>query len=158
MGGDYPSSDFELKEDGGLRLSPHPPPGMTIESKRLPADPIGVSPIIGSSSRVMSARSGEVTQAASTSSRLAHCADTVTGWASLRGGRTSRGGALFIADSPTTPTNRQRPLCRPPAGEEVGRGRRLCPDMTFYVLRVIGRWHRWRLAGGCCGVEPSIPR
>jgi hypothetical protein len=43
MGGDYLSSDFDIKEDGGLRLVLHAPTGMTIESKRLPADPIAVS-------------------------------------------------------------------------------------------------------------------
>ena len=43
MGGDYPSSDFDIKEDGDLRLVLHAPTGMKIESTRLPADPIAVS-------------------------------------------------------------------------------------------------------------------
>jgi hypothetical protein len=43
MGGDYPSSDFDIMEDGGIRRVVHVPTGMTIESNRLRADPILVS-------------------------------------------------------------------------------------------------------------------
>src|ERR1700686_3935311 len=45
----------------GLRLVPHAPTGMTIESKRLPADPIGVSSDYRVEFEGDVARSGEVT-------------------------------------------------------------------------------------------------
>jgi hypothetical protein len=64
MGGDYPSSDFDIKEDGELRLVLHAPTGMTIESKRLPTDPIAVSSDYRVEFEGDISRSGEVTQAA----------------------------------------------------------------------------------------------
>jgi hypothetical protein len=64
MGGDYPSSDFDIKEDGELRLVLHAPTGMTIESKRLPTDPIAVSSDYRVEFEGDVARPGEVAQAA----------------------------------------------------------------------------------------------
>ncbi len=64
MGGDYPSSDFQIMEDGGLRHVVHIPTGMTIESSRLPADPILVSSTYTVEFAGDVDRPGEVTQAA----------------------------------------------------------------------------------------------
>jgi hypothetical protein len=62
MGGDYPSTDFHITVDGGVRRIVHIPTGMTIGSNRLPADPILVSStyIIRSSSTVMSTALGRL--------------------------------------------------------------------------------------------------
>jgi hypothetical protein len=64
MGGDYPSTDFHIVEDGGIRRVIHIPTGMTIESDRLPADPIVVSSAYRVEFEGDVARPGEVTQAA----------------------------------------------------------------------------------------------
>ncbi len=63
-GGDYPSTDFHIVEEGGLRRVMHIPTGMTIESMRLPADPILVSSTYTVEFERDVARPGEVTQAA----------------------------------------------------------------------------------------------
>lgn len=44
MVGDYPSSDFEISEEGDTRRVVHLPTGMVIETLRSPRDPISVSP------------------------------------------------------------------------------------------------------------------
>jgi hypothetical protein len=64
MGGDYPSSDFDIKEDGDLRRVVHLPTGMPIESKRLPTDPIAMSSNYRVECEADVARPGEVAQAA----------------------------------------------------------------------------------------------
>jgi hypothetical protein len=64
MGGDYPSSDFEITEDRGVRHVFHISTGMTIESDRLRADPIVVSSAYRVKFDGEVARSGEVIQAA----------------------------------------------------------------------------------------------
>ncbi len=64
MGGDYPSSDFDIVEEGSVRRVFHIPTGMIIQSNRSHADPIVVSSAysIQYADNVMTA--GEVTQAA----------------------------------------------------------------------------------------------
>ncbi len=64
MGGDYPSTDFHIMEDGGIRRIVHIPTGMTIGSNRLPADPILVSSTYTVEFDGDVDRPGEVTQAA----------------------------------------------------------------------------------------------
>ena len=64
MGGDYPSSDFAIEEDGGIRRIVHVPTGMTIESDRLPTAPMMVSSTYRVEFEGGVARPGEVTQAA----------------------------------------------------------------------------------------------
>jgi hypothetical protein len=64
MGGDYPSSDFDIMEDGGIRRVVHVPTGMTIESNRLPADPILVSSTYTVEFERDVDRPGEITQSA----------------------------------------------------------------------------------------------
>jgi hypothetical protein len=43
MAGDYPSTDFAITEDGGVRRILHTPSGMTIMTTRMPSDPVAVS-------------------------------------------------------------------------------------------------------------------
>ena len=43
MNGDYPSTDFEIVDEGGVRKVLHVPTGMLLETGRLRADPIAVS-------------------------------------------------------------------------------------------------------------------
>ena len=43
MNGDYPSTDFEIVDEGGVRKVLHLPTGMLLETGRLRADPIAVS-------------------------------------------------------------------------------------------------------------------
>ena len=64
MGGDYPSSDFEITEDRGVRRVFHIPTGITIESDRSRADPISVSSAYKVEFEGEVTRSGEVIQAA----------------------------------------------------------------------------------------------
>jgi hypothetical protein len=44
MNGDYPSTDFEIVDEGGVRKVLHVPTGVLLETGRLRADPIAVSP------------------------------------------------------------------------------------------------------------------
>jgi hypothetical protein len=64
MGGDYPSTDFHIMEDGEIRRVIHIPTGMTIETNRLPADPILVSSTYIVEFEDGVDRPGEATQAA----------------------------------------------------------------------------------------------
>jgi hypothetical protein len=43
MNGDYPSTDFQIVDEGGVRKVLHLPTGMLLETGRLRADPIAVS-------------------------------------------------------------------------------------------------------------------
>ena len=43
MYGDYPSTDFEIVDEGSVRKVLHLPTGMLLETGRLRADPIAVS-------------------------------------------------------------------------------------------------------------------
>lgn len=43
MAGNYPSTDFEIVDEGGTRKVLHLPTGMLLETGRLRADPIAVS-------------------------------------------------------------------------------------------------------------------
>lgn len=43
MAGDYPSTDFEISEDGAVRRIVHVPSGMTIVTPRVSRDPVAVS-------------------------------------------------------------------------------------------------------------------
>jgi hypothetical protein len=42
MAGDYPSTDFEISEEGEVRRVVHLPTGMAIATIRLPRDPVAV--------------------------------------------------------------------------------------------------------------------
>jgi hypothetical protein len=64
MGGDYPSTDFYIREEGPLRRVVHVSTGMTIESIRSPADPMAVSSTYRVEFEGNVARPGEITQAA----------------------------------------------------------------------------------------------
>jgi hypothetical protein len=64
MGGDNPSIDFDITETRALRRVVHIPTGMTIETNRLPADPILVSTTYAVAFDRDLGRPGEVTQAA----------------------------------------------------------------------------------------------
>jgi hypothetical protein len=64
MGGDYPSTDFYIAEEGALRRVVHVPTGMTIESTRLSADPMVVSSTYRVEFEGNVARPAEITQAA----------------------------------------------------------------------------------------------
>ena len=64
MGGDYPSGDFDITEDRGVRRVFHIPTGITVESNRLRADPIVVSSTYRVEFEGDVTRSGEVIQAA----------------------------------------------------------------------------------------------
>jgi hypothetical protein len=43
MNGDYPSADFEIIDEGGVRKVLHVPTGVLIETGRMRSDPIAVS-------------------------------------------------------------------------------------------------------------------
>jgi hypothetical protein len=43
MHGDYPSTDFEIVDEGGIRRVLHLPTGVLLETDRLRADPIVIS-------------------------------------------------------------------------------------------------------------------
>jgi hypothetical protein len=64
MTGDYPSADFEIFDDGGIRRVLHLPTGMLLESGRLRADPIAVSPAYTLVYDADVARHAEIVQAA----------------------------------------------------------------------------------------------
>jgi hypothetical protein len=64
MAGDYPSSDFDIKEDAGICRVFHVPTGMTIQSNRSHGDRIGASSAYTVEFEDGVERSGEVTQAA----------------------------------------------------------------------------------------------
>ena len=64
MSGDYPSSDFQIVDEGGARRVLHVPTGVLLETGRLRADPIAVSPDYTLSYVDDVDRSGEIVQAA----------------------------------------------------------------------------------------------
>jgi hypothetical protein len=64
MGGDYPSSDFEIREDGELRRVVHLPTGMMIETNRSPGYPVLVLSAYNVGFDGGISRPGEITQAA----------------------------------------------------------------------------------------------
>jgi hypothetical protein len=43
MNGDYPSADFQIVDEGGIRKVLHLPTGVLLETGRMRADPIAVS-------------------------------------------------------------------------------------------------------------------
>jgi hypothetical protein len=43
MGGDYPSTDFAISEEGQIRRVVHLPTGIAIETTPVPGNPIAVS-------------------------------------------------------------------------------------------------------------------
>jgi hypothetical protein len=64
MSGDYPSTDFEIVDEGGIRKVRHLPTGMQLETGRLPANPIAVSVAYTLVFEDNVVRRGEVVQAA----------------------------------------------------------------------------------------------
>jgi hypothetical protein len=64
MNGDYPSTDFEIVDEGGVRKVLHLPTGILLETGRLRADPIAVSSAYTLLYDDDVARSGEIVQAA----------------------------------------------------------------------------------------------
>jgi hypothetical protein len=64
MAGDYPSSDFEIAEDGDIRRVAHRPTGVVIATMRVPSDPIAVSSSYTVENAGSLDRTGEVVQAA----------------------------------------------------------------------------------------------
>jgi hypothetical protein len=64
MNGDYPSTDFEIVDEGGVRKVLHVPTGMLLETGRLRADPIAVSAAYTLLYDDDVARPGEIVQAA----------------------------------------------------------------------------------------------
>jgi hypothetical protein len=64
MNGDYPSTDFEIVDEGGIRRVMHLPTGMVLETGRLRADPIAVSAAYTLQYEDDVPRPGEVVQAA----------------------------------------------------------------------------------------------
>jgi len=64
MGGDYPSDDFEVVDEGSIRRVLHYPTGMTLETGRLRADPMAVSATYTIHFQDAAARPSEVAQAA----------------------------------------------------------------------------------------------
>jgi len=63
MSGDYPSTDFEIVDEGAIRKVLHLPTGMLLETDRLRADPIAVSAAYTLHNDDV-ARAGEIVQAA----------------------------------------------------------------------------------------------
>jgi hypothetical protein len=61
---DYPSTDFEIVDEGGTRKVLHLPTGMLLETGRLRADPIAVSAAYTLAHDGGVARPAEVVQAA----------------------------------------------------------------------------------------------
>ena len=64
MNGDYPSTDFEIVDEGGVRKVLHVPTGMLLETGRMRTDPIAVSAAYTLLYDADVARPGEVVQAA----------------------------------------------------------------------------------------------
>jgi len=64
MRGDYPSTDFEILDDGAIRRVLHLPTGMTIETDRVRVDPVAVPAAYKLDFHDAVARPGEVAQAA----------------------------------------------------------------------------------------------
>jgi hypothetical protein len=64
MGGDYPSDDFEVVDEGPIRRVLHLPTGMTLETGRLLSSPIAVSSTYTVEFQGAAARPSEVAQAA----------------------------------------------------------------------------------------------
>jgi hypothetical protein len=64
ISGDYPSTDFEIVDEGSTRKVLHLPTGMVIETGRLRADPIAVSAAYTLAYRGDAARPAEIVQAA----------------------------------------------------------------------------------------------
>ena len=64
MSGDYPSADFEIFDDGGIRKVLHLPTGMLLETGRLQTDPIAVSTAYTLEYDTDVARPAEIVQAA----------------------------------------------------------------------------------------------
>jgi len=64
MNGDYPSTDFEIVDEGATRKVLHLPTGMVLETGRLRADPIGVSSAYTLVHDADVARPAEIVQAA----------------------------------------------------------------------------------------------
>jgi hypothetical protein len=64
MAGNYPSTDFEIVDEGGTRKVLHLPTGMLLATGRLRADPIAVSANYSLLYADDVARPGEIVQAA----------------------------------------------------------------------------------------------
>lgn len=64
MTGDYPSTDFEIVDDGGVRKVLHVPTGMRLETGRVRSDPIAVSAVYTLLYDEDVTRPGEIVQAA----------------------------------------------------------------------------------------------
>jgi hypothetical protein len=64
MSADYPSADFEIFDEGGIRKVLHLPTGMLLETGRLRADPIAVSTAYTLVCDAEVARPAEIVQAA----------------------------------------------------------------------------------------------
>ena len=64
MNGDYPSTDFEIVDEGGVRKVLHVPTGMLLATGRMRTDPIAVSAAYTLLYDADVARPGEVVHAA----------------------------------------------------------------------------------------------
>jgi hypothetical protein len=64
MNGDYPSDDFEIVDEGGVRKVLHVPTGILLATGRLRTDPVAVSAAYTLSYVDDVDRSGEIVQAA----------------------------------------------------------------------------------------------
>jgi hypothetical protein len=64
MNGDYPSSDFEIADEGRVRKVLHVPTGVLLETERLRTDPIAVSAAYAILHDGGVDRPGEIVQAA----------------------------------------------------------------------------------------------
>jgi len=64
MAGDYPSSDFEIFEEGDIRRVAHRPTGVVVATMRVPSDPISVSSAYTVEGTGSLDRTGEIVQAA----------------------------------------------------------------------------------------------
>ena len=64
MGGDYPSDDFEVVDDGPVRRVLHFPSGMMLETTRLQSSPIAVASTYTLQFQSAVSRPDEVAQAA----------------------------------------------------------------------------------------------
>jgi hypothetical protein len=64
MNGDYPSTDFQILDEGGVRKVLHLPSGMLLETGRLRTDPIAVSAAYTLLYHDEVARPAEIVQAA----------------------------------------------------------------------------------------------
>jgi len=63
MGGDYPSSEFQISEEGDVRRVIHLPTGIIIETMRSARDPISVSTDYTVDGIGYTGRPGEIVQA-----------------------------------------------------------------------------------------------